>query len=212
MIYTELISTIQSSTQNYEPDFVARIPLFIRQAETRIYNNVQLPAQRQNVAGQVTANNPYLTLPSNWLSAYSVAVIDPVTGEYTYLLDKDVNFIREAFPYPAVTGKPSHYAVFDQNTFLMGPTPDTNYAVEMHYNAYPPSITVAGSSWLGTNFPTVLLYGALLEAYTFMKGEADVMAMYQKRYDDAMVELKRLGDGLDRQDAYRSGQARIKVN
>lgn len=211
MTYTELVASIQSYTQNYDVEFLSYIPSFVRQAEIRIYNTVQLPVQRVNVTGTVTEGNPYLTLPSNWLSAYSVAVIDGTTGEYEYLLNKDVNFIRQAFPYPATSGKPSHYAIFDQNTFLLGPTPDNDYSVEMHYYAYPVSIVDLGTSWLGNNFETALLYGALLEAYTYMKGEQDVMQFYQTRYDEAISQLKRLADGLDRQDAYRSGQARVGV-
>lgn len=211
MNYTQLVDAIQSYTQNYEAGFVAAIPSFVQQAETRIYNTVQLPAQRKNVVGSVTAGNQYLTLPADWLSAYSVAVVDAPSGGYEYMLNKDVNFIRQAFPYPAAVGTPAYYAIFDQNTLILGPTPDDNYQIEMHYNAYPNSIVTAGTSWLGNNFDTVLLYGALLEAYTFMKGEQDVMAYYQSRYEEALMQLKRLADGLDRQDAYRSGQARVEV-
>lgn len=211
MNYAELVANIQTYTQNYEQTFVATIPLFVKEAERRIYNSVQLPVQRKNVVGNVTSGNPYLTLPSDWLSAYSLAVIDAPTGGYEYLLNKDVNYIRQAFPYPGVTGTPSHYAIFDQDTFLLGPTPDADYNVEMHYYAYPRSIVDAGTSWLGNNFDPPLLYGSLLEAYTFMKGEQDVMQYYQSRYNEAILQLKRLADGLDRQDAYRSGQTRIEV-
>ncbi len=140
-----------------------------------------------------------------------MAISDPLTGEYEYLLNKDVNFIREAFPFPLVSGKPTHYAQFDQNTFILGPTPNDNYDVELHYFYYPQSIVDAGSTWLGDNFDSVLLYGALLEAYTFMKGETDVITNYKQRYDDAMAMLKMLGDGKNRTDAYRDGQARYPV-
>lgn len=209
MNYTQLVAEIQSYTENQFQ--TADIDTFIKQAEQRVYNQIQLPALRKNVTGTTTSGNKYLTCPSDWLATYSMAVMDPVTNEYEYLLNKDVNFIRESFPYPAVEGKPTHYAQFDQDTFILGPTPDDNYSVELHYFYYPQSIVDAGTSWLGDNFDSVLLYGALLEAYTFMKGETDVMTTYQKRYDDAMAMLKMLGDGKNRSDAYRSGQARYPV-
>ena len=211
MNYTQLSDAIKSYTQNYETDFVANIPTFVQQAEERIYNTVQLPAQRRNVTGTTTAANQYLSLPADWLSNYSLAVVTPVTGAYEYLLNKDVNFIREAFPFPATSGKPKYYAIFDQNTFILGPTPNAIYTMEMHYNAYPASIVNVGTSWLGDNFETVLLYGSLIQAYIFMKGETDVLQMYQASYGEALSQLKRLADGLDRQDAYRSGQARVQV-
>lgn len=209
MNYSQLVAEIQSYTENQFQ--VDDINTFIRQAEQRIYNQIQLPALRKNVTGNTTTNNKYLTCPSDWLATYSLAVLDPVTNEYEYLLNKDVNFIRESFPFPAVSGKPTHYAQFDQNTFILGPTPDDNYSVELHYFYYPQSIVTAGTSWLGDNFDSALLYGSLLEAYTYMKGESDVMAAYQKRYDDAMAMLKMLGDGKNRTDAYRDGQARYPV-
>lgn len=212
MNYAELVEDIKSYTQNYDAEFISKIPTFVRQAEQRIYNSMQFPVQRTNVIGQVTTGNPYLTTPSDWLSTYSISVIDGNTGAYDFLLNKDVNFIRESFPYPAVSGKPGYYAVFDKNTFIVGPTPNSNYAVELHYYTYPPSIATVGTSWLGDNFDSVLLYGALVEAYTFMKGEADVMQFYIERYNEALAQAKRLADGLDRQDAYRSGQVRIGVN
>lgn len=211
MNYTQLSDAIKSYTQNYETDFVANIPTFVQQAEERIYNTVQLPAQRRNVTGTTTSGNQYLSLPADWLSNYSLAVVTPVTGAYDYLLNKDVNFIREAFPFPATSGKPKYYAIFDQNTFILGPTPNAAYTMEMHYNAYPASIVTVGTSWLGDNFETVLLYGSLIQAYIFMKGETDVLQMYQASYGEALSQLKRLADGLDRQDAYRSGQARVQV-
>lgn len=211
MNYAQLVDAIQSYTQNYDADFIANIPTFVQEAEKRIYNSVQLPVQRKNVTGSVTSGNPYLTLPNDWLAAYSLAVMDAPSGGYEYLLNKDVNFIRQAFPYPATSGTPKYYAIFGQNTLILGPTPDDDCSVEMHYFAYPQSIVDAGTSWLGTNFDPPLLYGALLEAYTFMKGEQDVMQYYQQRYDEAIMQLKRLADGLERQDAYRSGQARVGV-
>ncbi|MDP5207102.1 hypothetical protein ORI99_08650 [Alishewanella sp. SMS9] len=219
MNYTQLTNAIKSYTENSFPDSVAasdftstdQIDTFIRQAEQRVHNTIQLLELRKNVTGNATANNKYLTVPSDWLSNFSLAVIDPVTGEYEYLLNKDVNFIREAFPFPAVSGKPTHYAMFDQNSYILGPTPDADYEMELHYFYYPPSIVDAGTSWLGDNFDSVLLYGALLEAYTYMKGEADVIGGYQKRYDDAMVMLKQLGEGKNRQDMYRNPQVRYEV-
>lgn len=209
MNYSSLVTEIQSYTEN---QFVAAdINTFIRQAEQRIYNTVQLPALRKNSSGNLSAGNKYLTTPNDWLATYSLAVINN-TGEFNYLLNKDVNFIRAAYPNPTDQGLPEYYALFDQNTFILGPTPDAAYTVELHYFYYPASIVDAGSSWLGDNFDSVLLYGALLEAYTFMKGEADVLAEYQKRYDGAMALLKQLGDAKNRQDSYRSGQVRYPVN
>lgn len=219
MNYTQLVNAIKSYTENSFPDSVAasaftstdQINTFIKQAEQRINNTIQLLELRRNVTGNVTANNKYLTVPDDWLANFSLAVVDPVTDEYEFLLNKDVNFIRESFPFPAVTGKPTHYAMFDSNSYILGPTPDADYEMELHYFYYPTSIVDAGTSWLGDNFDSVLLYGALLEAYTYMKGEADVMAAYQKRYDDAVIMLKQLGEGKNRQDMYRSSQVRYDV-
>jgi hypothetical protein len=217
--YATLVGTIQAYTENDFPNSsgtggltsTQQINTFIQEAEQRIYNTVQLLDLRKNVTGNATASNMYLTVPTDWLANYSLAVIDPVTGGYDYLLNKDVNFIREAFPYPATTGKPTHYAMFDQNSYILGPTPDVNYLMELHYFYYPPSIVEAGTSWLGDNFDSVLLYGSLLEAYTFMKGEQDVITEYQKRYDEAMAMLKELGEGKNRQDMYRTQQVRYPV-
>ena len=211
MNYTQLVAEIQSYVEN---DFAtADINTFIQQTEQRVYNAIQLPAIRKNVTGSVTTGNKYLTCPSDWLATFSMAMIS-ATNEYTYLLDKDVNFIRESFPDTdaAFYGVPQYYAQFDQDSFILGPTPDANYSVELHYYYYPQSIVTANTSWLGDNFDSVLLYGSLLEAYTYMKGEADVIAGYQKRYDEALALLKTLGDGKNRRDAYRSGQARVPVN
>ena len=212
MNYTQLVDEIESYTENTFQ--TTDIDTFITQAEQRIYNSVQLPALRKNVTGSLTAGNKYLAIPTNWLSTFSLAVISP-TNEYLYLLNKDVNFIRQSFPDTDADfyGEPEYYAVFDNNTFIVGPTPDASYAVELHYFYYPESITtvVGGQTWLGDNFSSVLLYGSLLEAYTYMKGEQDVMTEYQKRYDDAMQLLIQLGDGKNRQDAYRSGQVRVPV-
>jgi len=212
MNYTQLVSEIQSYTENQFQ--TADINTFITQAEQRIYNSVQLPALRKNVTGSLTAGNKYLAIPTNWLATFSLAVISP-TNEYLYLLNKDVNFIRQSFPDTDSDfyGQPQYYAVFDNTAFIVGPTPNASYNVELHYFYYPESITtvVGGQTWLGDNFSSTLLYGSLLEAYTYMKGEQDVINQYQKRYDEAMILLKQLADGKDRQDAYRSGQVRYPV-
>ena len=211
MNYSQLTTLITDYCESTETSFVANIPTFVQLAEERIYNSVQLPAIRKNVTGTMTINFQYFSLPSDWLSTFSLAVIDPTTGEYEYLLNKDVNFIRASYPPPNTYGKPKYYAIFDDNTMLLGPTPDLAYTAELHYFYYPPSIVTNSTSWLGDNFETVLLYGSLREAYTYLKGEADMMNYYEQKYQESLGLLKRLGDGLDRQDAYRSGQARIPV-
>jgi len=187
-----------------------QINTFIQQAEQRIFNTVQLLDLRKNVTGTLTNGNKYLAVPSDWLANFSLAVID-AAGNYEYLLNKDVSFIRAAFPNPADTGLPVYYAYFDETSYILGPTPDQNYAAELHYFYYPPSIVTAGTTWLGDNFDSVLLYGALLEAYTFMKGEADVIGNYQKRYEEALQMLKQLSEGKNRQDMYRTQQVRYPV-
>ena len=219
MNYATLSSTIQAYVENDFPESVGsgsltsaeQIATFVTQAEQRIYNNVQLLELRKNVLGTCSQNNKYLTVPADWLANYSLAIVDPTSGEYSYLLNKDVAYIREAFPSPTDTGTPTHYAMFDQDSYILGPTPDQNYNVELHYFYYPESITTASTSWLGDNFDSVLLYGALLEAYTFMKGEADVILEYQKRYDAAFIMLKQLAEGKNRQDMYRTPQVRYPV-
>lgn len=210
MNYTQLVATIQDYTENQFT--TAMVDTFIQQAEQRIYNTVQLPALRKNVTGTTTSGNKYLAIPNDWLATFSLAVINN-NNEYLYLLNKDVNFIRQSYPDTDSDfyGEPAYYAVFDQNTFILGPTPDANYDVELHYFYYPQSIVIAGNTWLGDNFSPALLYGALLEAYTYMKGEADVIAQYQKRYDEALILLKQLGDAKNRMDAYRDGQVRYPV-
>jgi hypothetical protein len=284
--YTELVTEIQNYTQNYESTFVATIPTFVTQAEERIYNSVQIPPLRKNVTGLTTANNKYLSCPSDFLSVFSMAVfsyafttatgnsgaftivVNTVTGivegqtvtgtgigagavvvsivgstvtlsvantaaiagnvtfqgDYEYLLNKDVNFLRAAYSNPNDQGIPKYYALFgptvtsnvitDELSFILAPTPDNTYTAELHYYYYPESITVApdGRTWLGDNYSPVLLYGSLVEAYTYMKGEQDIMAFYQQKYTEAVAQLNRLGTGLERGDAYRDGQAKIKVN
>ena len=288
MNYTDLKTAIKDYTQNYETTFIADLPVFITQAEQRIYNSVQFPSLRKNVTGVLTAGNKYLSSPSDYLSTYSLAIytapasaptatgtagaatitvssasgivvgqyvtgtgigtgayvlaISTLTitlsvvnsgtvsgsitfqGEYLFLLNKDVNFIRQAYPTPTSTGTPQYYALFgpttsgatitNELTFILGPTPDANYNAELHYYYYPESITVAssGQTWLGDNFDTVLLYASLVEAYTFMKGETDMMTLYNQKFVEALALAKRLGDGLERQDAYRTPQFRQAVN
>ena len=218
MTYNELKAAIIAYTENQDSSFETEVPVFVRQAEQRIYNSVQFPSLRKNVTGYTTANNKYLQCPSDFLSVYSMAAID-ATGAYEYLLNKDVNFIRQAYPNPSDDKAiPRYYAIFgprsdneDELSFILGPTPDATYTIELHYYYYPESITTAadGRTWLGDNFDTVLLYGSLVEAYTYMKGENDMMALYNQKYMEALQMAKRLGDGLERSDAYRSGQSRI---
>lgn len=233
MTYDELIASIQSYTENQFPDTyladgssvdaTTQLNTFIQQAEQRIYNTVQFPSLRKNVTGITTANNKYLSAPADFLSVYSLAVID-AAGSYEYLLNKDVNFIRQAYPNPTDTSTPKYYALFgptttndptpvitDELSFILGPTPDAAYDVELHYYYYPESIVDAadGRTWLGDNFDTVLLYGSLVEAYTFMKGETDMVTLYNQKYMEALQLASRLGDGLERSDAYRSGQNRL---
>jgi hypothetical protein len=233
MNYAQLSAQIQAYLENTFPDTLTwdgqtvtskdQIDTFIKQAEQRIFNTVQFPSIRKNVTGTLTINNKYLSSPGDFLSVYSMAVID-ATGRYEYLLNKDVNFIRQAYPNPASTGIPKYYALFGPTTtnsnppvltnelsFILGPTPDVAYNVELHYFFYPESISTAGTSWLGDNYSPVLLYGSLVEANTFMKGEADMTAMYEAKYKEALAQAKRLGDGLERGDSYRNGQYRQAV-
>jgi hypothetical protein len=233
MNYSELSAAIQTYTENTFPTITladsstvsstTQINRIIQQAEQRIYNTVQFPPLRKNVTGTITASNKYLSCPDDFLAPYSLAVYSG-SGPYTFLLNKDVNFMREAYPTPTDTGTPKYYALFGPTTtlgppslptnelsFILGPTPDATYSAELHYYYYPESITTAVTTWLGDNFDTVLLYGSLIEAYTFMKGEQDLIALYDGKYKEALILAKRLGDGLERQDAYRSGQYRQAV-
>jgi len=210
MTYAELVAAIQSYTENQYS--TTDINTFIQQAEQRIYNSVQLPDLRKNVTGNMTSGNKYFSLPSDWLSTFSIAVIN-ANNEYTYLLNKDVNFIRESFPDTdsPFYGVPQYYAIFSDTSMLLGPTPDANYNAELHYYYYPESIVTAGNTWLGDNFDSALFYGALLEAAAFMKEEGDVLTVYAQKYNEAMGLLQNLGEGKNRRDAYRSGQERIPV-
>lgn len=242
MTYNELFIAVKNYLQNDFPtntwtdvagtgttssDGTEQINLFIQQAEERVYNSVQIPALRKNVTGLTTSGNKYLSCPADFLSVFSIAVIESpntATENYTYLLNKDVNFIRAAYPSSQDQGLPEYYALFgptvvtstitDELSFILGPTPDAAYTVELHYYYYPESITVAadGRTWLGDNYSPVLLYGTLVEAYTFLKGEVDLTAQYEKKYQEAMGQLNRLGSGLERGDAYRDGQAKIRVS
>jgi len=280
MNYSELSASIQAYTENTDTDFVAQIPVFVKQAEQRINNSVQVANLRKNVTANMTAGNKYVACPVDFLSTYSLALYPVATptatgtaaaftvvvssatdivagmyvsgtgiatgavvstivgttvtltiantatvsgtltfqGDYTYLLNRDVNFIREAYPNPLQRAKPKHYAIFGPNSgndnelvFIVGPTPNAAYGMELHYYYYPESIVTAGTSWLGDNFDTVLLYGSLVEAYTYMKGEADMMALYNGKYQEALGLLKNLGDAKQRGDAYQDGQVRLPV-
>jgi hypothetical protein len=281
MNYAELVSAIQAYTENTETNFVAEIPVFVRQAEQRIYNVAQPSFLRENVTGVLTTGNKFLQCPTDFLSAYSLAifpnnsttatgtsglktiVVASTTGIATgqqatgtgigvnalvrsivgttvtltvansgtvsgtvifqgdnlYLLNKDVNFIREAYPLTSQLSEPKHYAIFGPRsddetelTFIVGPTPNSGYTAELHYYYYPESIVTAGTTWLGDNFDTTLLYGSLVEAYTYMKGEADMLKLYQERYVQAIALYKNLADGKQRGDAYRDGQVRVPVS
>ena len=218
MNYTQLVTQVSDYCENSFP--TDNMNVFIRQAEQRIYNTVQIANLRKNMTGVLSTGNKYLTAPDDFLSVYSLAIYPASgTGDYLYLLNKDVNFMREAYPNPASTGKPKHYAIFGPNssnvnelTFIIGPTPDANYRAELHFYYYPESIVTASTTWLGDNFDSTLLYGTICEAYTYMKGEADMVALAQQRYVQAIALLKNLGDGKQRMDAYRDGQYRIPVS
>jgi hypothetical protein len=223
MNYTELKTAVEDYTENSfsATDFATMTEL----AEQKIYNTVQLPALRKNVTGILTQNNKYLSCPGDFLSVFSLAVILQ-DGTYEYLLDKDVNFIRQAYPSPTSTGVPRYYAIFgptttndpspvitDELSLILGPTPNSAYGVELHYYYYPESITVApdGQTWLGDNFDSALFNGVMVEAARFMKEEPDVVSMYEQQFAQSLLLLKQLGDGKNRQDAYRSGQVRVQV-
>jgi hypothetical protein len=218
MTYDELVIAVSNYCENVFS--TVDMDTFIRQAEQRIFNVAQPANQRKNVTGSLTVGNKYLQCPVDFLSVFSLAIYPAAGGDYLYLLDKDVNFMREAYPNPSTTGKPKHYAIFgprsdnaDELTLILGPTPDVAYSAELHYYAYPESIVDAadGRTWLGDNFDSVLLYGTMCEALTYMKGEADMIKLYQDRYVQAIALYKNLADGKQRGDAYRDGQARMQV-
>ena len=210
--FTTLKTAIQDYTQNTESTFVTNLPTLIVQAENRIVKSVELPNFRKNVTGTLTSSSPYLSTPTDYLYPFSLAVLDS-SSNYEYLLNKDVSFIRQSFPSASTTGTPKFYAQFDDDTFIIAPTPDSNYTVELHYFYIPTSITTSsdGTSWLGTNATEVLLYASLVEAYTFMKGEPDILSNYEKRFQEALQRLTPESDGYNRKDAFRDGQRKVNV-
>ena len=217
MNYAQLVTAVQDYCENNFP--TADINTMIKQAEQRIYNTVQIANLRKNVTGTLTQGNKYLACPGDFLSVYSLAIYPAGGGEYLYLLNKDVNFMREAYPNPATTGKPKHYAIFgpqstneSELSFILGPTPDANYSAELHYYYYPESIVTANTTWLGDNFDSALLYGTIMEAALYMRMEQDMVALVNEKYVQAIALLKNLGDGKQRMDAYRDGQVRIQVS
>ena len=210
MNYTQLVQAIKDYTESTETSFVSHIDEIIKQSEKKIYNEVQLPYLRKNVTGNATLGNKYVQTPSDFLAVYSMSIIDGSSDQH-FLLNKDVNFIREAYAGASTQAQPKYYALFDHNTFILGPTPDSAYNVELHYYYYPTSIVTASTTWLGDNYEQALLYACLVQAYTYLKGEPDLLANYEKQYQENMVQLKMLGDGKDRRDAYRSGQVRYEV-
>lgn len=218
MNYTQLVAAIQDTAENdfnysADPSIVDR---FIKQTETRVYNLVQFPSLRKNVTGVTSNGNKYLACPADFLSVYSMAAISLTTGNYEYLLNKDVNFIRAMYPNPSTGGIPRYYALFgpvsnqeNELTFILGPTPNNVYNIELHYFYYPESIVTANNTWLGDNFDPVLFYGALVEAAVYMKQEPDLIALYDGKFKEAIALAQRLGDGLEKTDAYRTGLVRV---
>lgn len=210
MTYAELLQAVQDYTENNETTFVNNIPTFVKQAEERLARAVLVPDLRKNVSGTMTSSNRFLALPTDFLATFSIAVIDS-SGDYHFLLQKDVNFIREAFPDNTTEAQPEYYGIFNSESFILGATPDQNYNVQIHYYYQPQSIVDAGTSWYGDNADTALLYGTLVEAYTFMKGEADMLQLYMSRYEEALKHLYVLGEGRNRRDSYRNGEPRVQV-
>jgi len=208
MNYATLVTLLQDYTQNSSSEFIAAIPEIVKLAEDRIYQSVQIPALKRNATSNFVSGNKYLAAPTDFLASYSMAA-KSATGVYSYLLEKEVGYINEAFPNPSATGVPRYYALFNDATFVVSPTPDDFYEVELHYFYEPPSIVDAGNSWLGDNTESVLFYGCLSEAYTYMKGDADLTALYRARYDEALGRLKVLGEGQDKRDNFRLDLPRI---
>jgi len=209
--FAELKTAIQDYTDNTETTFVNHLSDFIKGAEDRIFKNVDLELFRKNVTSSLTASDKFLTIPSDYLASFSLQIT--TSGSEDILLQKDVNFLQEAFPTSASTGVPRFYGVFDVNNFILAPTPNSNYAVELHYYYKPTSLTAgvdSGTTWISTNAPFALLYGSLVEAYTYMKGEADMMQQYEKRFTDQLMRLKDLGEARENEDAYRAGLPRAQ--
>jgi len=217
LTYAQLVVAVSDYCENTFD--TTDMDTMIKQAEQRIYNTVQIANLRKNVTGTITSGNKYLSCPEDFLSVYSIAIYPNAGGSYIYLLNKDVNFMRDAYPNPATTGTPKHYAIFgpqstnvNELSFILGPTPNATYGTELHYYYYPESIVTASTTWLGDNFDSALLYGTMCEAYTYMKGEPDMVALVNQRYVQSIALLKNLGDGKQRQDAYRDGQVRVQVS
>lgn len=218
MNYSELVQAIQDYTENNETTFVNSIPMFVRQAEQLVHRTVMIPELRKNVTATTSTGSPYIARPADFLAPFSFAVVD-ASSNYTFLIDKDVNFMREAYPNQSTGGLPKYYAEFDGDTvsnnspghFILGPTPDAAYTVQLHYYYDPPSIVTSSTSWLGNNAEEALLFGSLLNAYVFMKGEADIMSQYQQEYERAMQRLSVLGDGRLKRDSYRDGEPRLEL-
>ncbi len=208
MNYTELTAAIKEYTDNTETTFVSNIPNFVRQTEERIYRSILIPELRKNVTTSLSTSNRFLAKPTDFLSVFSIAVVDG-SSNYSFLLPKDVNFIREAYPATATSGLPVYYSLFDGDNFLIAPTPDSTYTVQLHYYYDPPSIVTSSTSWLGDNAETALLYGSLLEAYSFMKGEPDIVSFCKTRYEEALASVQQLADGRNKRDSYRNGEPRI---
>lgn len=209
LTYTQLVSAIEDYLQYNDTVFQDNIDVIIQQAEDRIYQSVQAPVERKNSTGSLSQGNQYLGAPPDMLSVASMSVVSG--GEYTFLLPREVSFMREAYPSPTATGLPKCYALFDQTTFILGPTPDAYYAVELNYHAKPASIVTAGTSWIGNNFESILLSACLLEAYIFLKGDADLIQLYDNRYKEALSTFQLLGEGLDERDSFRNGTKRMQV-
>jgi hypothetical protein len=200
--YTELKQAIQDYLESDEATLVANIPIIVQQAEARILKKVQLPDFRKNVTGTITGSDEYLGIPTDFLAPYSLSIDN---SGHEFLIFKNVNFVREAYPITSVEGPPKYYSIFSDEYFLLGPTPDQNYLAELHYFFSPESIVTASTSWLGTHAEAALLYGSLIEGYTFQKGDDDMLTIYHERYTDAMKDLKVLAEGRNVTDSYRNG-------
>jgi len=204
--YAQLKTAIQDYTENTETSFVTNLPTFIKNAEQRIFKLVDLEVFRKNATSTLSQNDPYLSVPTDYLASFSLSITNSSSKEF--LLQKDVNFLQEFHPNSSSTGTPKYYAFFDIDNFIMAPTPDSNYAVELHYYYLPASLTAgadSGLTWLSDNAPNALLYGSLVEAYTYMKGEQDMLTMYEKQFTEALTRIKDLAEARENSDAYRRG-------